>query len=117
MTRGELQAKWDLQRDTFDRTGAMVNGSKVVAQFLADLASVEDAEANRVLTLREAAVLSGYSVDHLGRLVRDGRLSNAGRLHSPRIRAGDLPRRPTRFDGSTKRSYDVSTDARTLRSR
>jgi len=117
MTRGELQAKWDLQRNTFDRTGAMVNGSKIIAQFLADLASVEASEADRILTLREAAAMSGYSVDHLARLVRDGRLSNAGRLHSPRIRAADLPRRPKQFDGSTKCSYDVSTDARTLRSR
>ncbi len=45
------------------------------------------------LTLAEAAELSGYSVDHLARLVRDGKIPNAGRPRAPRIRRGDLPRR------------------------
>lgn len=44
-------------------------------------------------TLAEASEQSGYSVDHLARLVRDGKIPNAGRPHVPRIRRGDLPRR------------------------
>ena len=45
-------------------------------------------------TLTEAAQLSGYSADHLGRLVREGKIPNAGRLGAPRIACGDLPRKP-----------------------
>ena len=47
-----------------------------------------------LLDLRAAAEASGYSVDHLARLVRDGTVPNAGRPRSPRIRRGDLPQKP-----------------------
>ena len=35
--------------------------------------------ADAPLTLKEASDLSGYSTDHLGRLVREGKIPNAGR--------------------------------------
>ena len=44
-------------------------------------------------SLVEAATESGYSADHLGRLVRDGRIPNAGRPGAPRIARTDLPRK------------------------
>lgn len=46
------------------------------------------------LTLQQAADESGYSVDHLGALVRQETIPNAGEKHSPRIRRCDLPRKP-----------------------
>ena len=45
------------------------------------------------LSLTEAAKESGYSTDHLGRLVRDGRIPNAGRPGAPRIARSILPRK------------------------
>ncbi len=73
------------------------------------------------LTLSEAAARSGYSADHLGRLIRDGRLTNVGRHGAPRVRAGDLPSRPTPASTDVARiphgAYDPSTDARSLLSR
>ena len=45
------------------------------------------------LSLVEAARESGYSADHLGRLVRDGRIPNAGRPGAPRIARVHLPRK------------------------
>ena len=45
------------------------------------------------LSLTEAARESGYSADHLGRLVRDGRIPNAGRPGAPRIARSHLPRK------------------------
>ena len=45
------------------------------------------------LSLVEAAQESGYSADHLGRLVRDGRIPNAGRPGAPRIARVHLPRK------------------------
>jgi hypothetical protein len=44
-------------------------------------------------SLVEAARESGYTADHLGRLVRDGRIPNAGRPGAPRIARRDLPRK------------------------
>jgi len=43
------------------------------------------------LSLTEAAEVSGYSADHLGRLVREGKLQNRGRPGAPRVARGDLP--------------------------
>lgn len=50
-------------------------------------------EADALLRLDEAAHLSGYSRDHLARLIREGRIPNAGRPRAPRIRRADLPRK------------------------
>jgi hypothetical protein len=43
------------------------------------------------LTLEQAASESGYSVDHLARLIRQGRIPNAGRKNAPRVVRSDLP--------------------------
>ena len=45
------------------------------------------------LTLNEAAHLGGYSKSHLARLVREGKIPNAGRAGAPRIALKDVPRR------------------------
>ena len=49
----------------------------------------------RLLDLQEAAELSGYSAEHLGRLVREGKITNAGRAGAPRIAHRDLPFKPS----------------------
>ena len=49
---------------------------------------------DQLLDLQEAACESGYSPDHLGRMVREGRIPNSGRRNAPRIRRRDLPKRP-----------------------
>ena len=45
------------------------------------------------LTLTDAARETGYSTGHLGRLVRDGKIPNAGRPGAPRIALKHLPRK------------------------
>jgi len=60
-----------------------------------------DAEQGALLTLREAARLSGYSADHLSRLLRQGTIPNAGRKGSPRIRRADLPHHAPTLPGAT----------------
>lgn len=49
---------------------------------------------SRPVSLVEAAHISGYSPDHLGRLVREGKLLNLGRPNAPKVRICDLPRKP-----------------------
>jgi hypothetical protein len=50
-------------------------------------------ENDRVLSLSEAAHLSGYSADHLRRMLRAGALPNAGSGGQYGIRRRDLPRK------------------------
>ncbi len=58
------------------------------------LALALDSTELDALTLEEAAAESGYCADHLGRLVREKKIHNAGRTHAPRILRRDLPRKP-----------------------
>lgn len=53
-------------------------------------------KADELLSLHRAAEESGYSVDHLGRLLREGKIPNSGRRAKPLIRRGDLPLKATR---------------------
>ena len=62
----------------------------LAAEELAQVFEARDAEA---LTLSEAARESGYSADHLGSLIRQQTIPNAGRSGAPRIRRADSPQR------------------------
>lgn len=50
--------------------------------------------ADEPLTLSEAAQESGYSVQHLRRLVTEGLLTDVAESGQIRVRRGDLPRKP-----------------------
>lgn len=64
-------------------------------QTLADeLLECIEAAQGRLLNLKEAAGVSGYSDDHLGRLVRSGDIVNSGRPNAPKIALRDLPMKP-----------------------
>jgi hypothetical protein len=94
MTRDELLGKWRAEAETMRRRGVLADGAALCDEILRDVEGVLRSEEEQLLTLEQAAERSGYSVEHLGRMVREGRIRNAGRKGSPRIRAGDLPRRP-----------------------
>jgi hypothetical protein len=65
---------------------------------------VEDLEIDRrqsdleALTLTQASRECGYTADHLRRLKRDGKLTDVGKPNAPRVRRGDLPQKPNKFD-------------------
>lgn len=46
------------------------------------------------LTLDQAVEESGYSRDHLSRLIADGKIPNAGKKGAPRMHRCDMPRKP-----------------------
>jgi hypothetical protein len=63
-----------------------------ILDFCADeLAAAFSRAADELLSLQRAAQESGYSVDHLCRLLREGRIPNSGRKAKPLIRRCDLP--------------------------
>lgn len=94
MTTLEFLEKWSAEAETLKRRAALVDGAALLTEVLADFVAVTRGDADDTLNLQEAARESGYSADHLGRLLRDGKLPNAGRANAPRIRRRDLPRKP-----------------------
>lgn len=112
-----LATSWRASAAQLRRYGAeaqAVTLESAADDVLQALASADDA----VLTLDAAAYESGYSAEHLGRLVREGRVPNAGRRGRPRIRAADLPPRArVPIAGGPTAPYDPVADARSLVSR
>lgn len=117
MTPSEFLDKWAAEAEAMERRGVSVTGASLLAEVLADFRAAVASEAEAILSLSEAAARSGYSDEHLGRLVREGRVPNAGRKGAPRIRLADLPRKPGSLAPAGPRAYDPNADARTLLSR
>jgi len=112
MTLEELRRTWVQRRDEWRRLGVQVDGAKLCEEILSDLAGL-DAAGEAALSLVEAADESGYSADHLGRLVRAGAIPNAGRVNAPKIRRRDLPKKAGAFPGAGL-STIVSADRRRI---
>ena len=116
VTRNEWQAALIHRRDEFARYKALVDGATILDQVLCELQSVITTEGDTVLTIRAAATRSGYSAEHLARLVRDGTIQNVGRKGSPRIRLRDVPIKPKATVAKAQNvRYDPRADARFVR--
>jgi molybdopterin converting factor small subunit len=68
---------------------------------------------NQVVTLSEAKRSSGYSYDHLRKLVASGAVPNAGGKGRPKLRRRDIPRKPHIRWRTT--AYDVTADVASIR--
>ena len=92
-TQTDLVARWRTEVDLLRKRGVkeLADGLESYADELEQTLVEADLEA---LTLDEASHESGYTKSHLSRLIAADRLPNAGRKHAPRIKRGDLPRKP-----------------------
>lgn len=90
----EVVTKWRREQHRFAGLGAMVDGSKLIDQLLHDIERATAMASEEAISLAAAAQESGYSSSHVARLIREGRIENVGRPHAPRVRRGDLPRKP-----------------------
>ncbi len=97
MSPEEFVAKWAAEAVAMRQRGALVNGASLLQEVLHDFQAATGDYWDQALTLTQASRESGYSVDHLGLLIRQGTIPNAGRSHAPRVRRGDLPRKPSRL--------------------
>jgi hypothetical protein len=97
-----LAEQWRASADLYERDQATGPLAPLYRKLAGELEAWDRDGANEALTLREAAQESGLSTDHLGRLIRDGRIPNAGRHGAPRVLRSDLPRRVTRLPSSTR---------------
>ena len=87
-----LADKWRVEAESARRIGAEAP-ALTLEKCAADLEAREREEGLRIVTLHEAADLSGYTYSALEKKVRRGDIPNAGEKHSPRIRVADLPRK------------------------
>lgn len=88
-----LSAHWRAKANEMSAVGALAQAATFefcANELEAALGEIDD----ELLNLQQAAAESGYSADHLGRLVKCGTIRNAGRLGSPRIARRDLPMKP-----------------------
>ena len=85
-----LVERWKNRLGEFERFGALVTGATICSEVVQDLEALAD-QGEQLLNLTQAAVVSGYTREHLGRLVTQGTIPNAGRVNAPKIRRSDLP--------------------------
>lgn len=108
--------RWQAKRAELARYHAQVDGEALVAEMLADLDALADGEA--AVSLPVAGNETGYSTDHLSRLIKEGKLTNYGRKHAPRVRLSECPRKSSasagRLAGGAGMPYHPTTDARSL---
>ena len=79
----------------------------------AELEAALRAQDDDLVTLKEAARLSGYGTDHLRRLHREGKLTATRAGRRLLFRTGNLPKKPTSVvDGPPRRTYDHGAHAR-----
>lgn len=91
----DLPDRWRAEAELARRLGAEPQ-AVVLEKCAADFEAAECAEGKELLNLTQAALRSGFSADALGRMLRDGRLTNHGRKNAPRVRVCDLPRKALR---------------------
>jgi hypothetical protein len=88
----DLPGFWREQASKLRSWGADAQAT-VLERVAGELEAAFARQDDETVTLMEAARVSGYSPDHVGRLVRRGAINNAGRKNAPRVRLGDLPRK------------------------
>jgi hypothetical protein len=86
----QLLTEWDARAAIF-RDHKEERLARTYEKVSEELKAALQEEQNTLLNLHEAATISGYSPDHLGRLVREKKIPNFGRNGAPRIRRKDLP--------------------------
>lgn len=89
-----LAAKWEQEAGEQREQWCNETAASVLDRARGELLGALDKEGGELLNLAQAARESGYTADHIGRLVKEGKLYNYGRNHAPRVRRGDLPRKP-----------------------
>lgn len=110
-----LVSQWREEVDTLRKRGATAQA--VTLESCAD--EMETALREReddLFNLTEAAQISGYSREHLGRLVREGKIRNAGRSSAPMIRRADLPKKATLPDEDSELKFSPTNKREIVRS-
>lgn len=112
MTRQELVTRWAGKQAEYERVGALVDGSKVCRDLLADLDALFTSEDSELVPLGLAAELSGYSTDRLRKMAKAGLLQAEKRKRNWYFLRGALPKKAIKIDAPKVSGYDPVADAR-----
>ena len=118
-----LATRWRTEAALYERDHALVDGSGQLRRVADELEAALREHEQVTLTLKEAAEESGYSEEHLRRLVGSGSLPaqrNGCKRSHIRVRRSDLPRKPLRRAQGRKNGaerYNVDKDARDIANR
>ena len=74
-------------------------GADIIENLMADLERFASSLDSELLPPEEAAAWSGFTIDHLARLCREGKLRNYGKKGRPLYARSELPRKPSRATG------------------
>lgn len=94
MGRDELLAKWERRSADFRAVAAKVDAAAICQQFVADLEALAAENDDDWVSLPQAAAFSGYSKQHIRRMINGGQLRAVGERKARRVRLRDLPRKP-----------------------
>ncbi len=96
-----LAKRWQAEADTVEQRYGDRTTAKLLRTLAAELTETLREEADELLTLAEAADLSGYASDTLRHRVSNGSIPNSGEPGRPRIRRGDVPTKPGTSNGTS----------------
>ena len=105
MTPSDLVSEWRSAAKLF-REHEQAATAVVYEKCADQLEAVLELETEATLSLQEASAESGYSADHLGRMIREEKIPNAGKPGAPRIANKDLPRKPDIAPRSSRTHLD-----------
>ena len=109
--------RWVQRGEEFQRYRATVDGSTLCREFVAELEQLAGTDGQELVGLEEAARRSGYTADHIGRMVRNGKIPNLGRRGAPLLRMADVPRKaPSLTPASEMRTVATADRRRIARS-
>lgn len=96
----DLVDRWRATAERLRNYGADAQ-ARAVERCVEDLKEARAERDLQTLTLREAVEVSGYSYSRLQELVGD-KIPNVGEPGAPRVRRGDLPRKPGQASGTVE---------------
>jgi hypothetical protein len=90
---GDLPALWRQRADYLHQFGDP-NSARLWMLAAVELERALEAVGAEMLTVADAAQVTGYSPDYIRKQIAAGALPNAGRKNAPRVRRGDLKAKP-----------------------
>ena len=111
MHPAELGHRWREEASILRRRGA-ASQACLLESCADELEKALRETAGMLLSLADAARATGYSPDHLGRLVKAGKVHNYGRPNAPRVRLADLPTKRGRLLSGTMSPHRMGATRR-----
>ena len=94
----DLLTRWRSEAETVGRCGHQ-STSRLIRRLAVEVEEALRDDRDETLRLAEATLESGYSTEHLRKMVASGKIPNSGAKGRPLIRRGDLPNGPANPKG------------------